>query len=288
MTFDSSQYLSQVNASVRTLYALLGISHGSVPIALTLGSGLGELAKNIDAEKTVDYGELRFFRVPTVAGHAGKLIYGKLAGVPVIALSGRTHYYEVADKPHGIMDVVFATHVMASLGVRTLMTTNAVGGLNLGFEPGDLMVIEDHFSKFMPDPTAGPFLDFGGNAPFQPMAHAYDRTLGECFQQASGAHAGTYAALPGRTYETSLECRILRDWGIDAVGMSTVPEVIVARNRGMKVLGISLVTNVIGKSGVNATNHEEVQEVANDPAVQKRISTAYVKLFDQFGHYMSK
>ncbi len=185
--------------------------------------------------------------------------------------------------------VTFAVQVMASLGVKIYFATNAVGGLNLKFRKGDLMVIEDHIDLFMPDPTAGEYLDFGGNPVFQWQTSIYDPELGSLFLQAAMAtqqiehvHAGIYTARTGRTYEASAVSRALRQLGADAVGMSVIPEAIVAFNRGMRVLGTSIITNVVDEQGNNPTSHGEVTGTLGDIVVLERLATVYPKFFQLF------
>lgn len=265
----------------------------SPEFGLTLGSGLGDLAEKIKVTAEFDYGEIPNFPTTTVAGHEGKLIIGKLAGIPAIGLKGRKHFYEVADLPsnEGILQTVFAVHVLAELGVKNYFVTNAAGGLNLSYEVGDLMIIKSHIN-FLPNPLLGQHLAFtrvdSGQTVerFQPMNGAYDEKLRQKLNLASlefkkNIHQGTYLAVTGPTYETEAECIAFRD-GLkaDAVGMSTTPEVIAARNRGMKVVGLSCITNKIAKDGTNATNHEEVKAILESSEVKNRLSTIVTKFFE--------
>lgn len=265
----------------------------SPEFGLTLGSGLGDLAEKINITAEFGYEDIPHFPVTTVAGHEGKLIIGKLAGVPVIGLKGRKHFYEVADLPanEGILQTVFAVHVLAELGVKNYFVTNAAGGLNLSYEVGDLMIIRSHIN-FLPNPLLGQHFAFtrvdNGQLVerFQPMNGAYDEKLRQKLNLASlefkkNTHQGTYLAVTGPTYETEAECIAFRD-GLkaDAVGMSTTPEVIVARNRGMKVVGLSCITNKIAKDGTNAANHEEVKAILESSEVKNRLSTIVTKFFE--------
>lgn len=260
---------------------------------ITLGSGLGDLAEKISVTASFDYDEIPFFPTTTVAGHEGKLIIGKLGGVPVIGLKGRKHYYEVADLPgnEGILQSVFAVHVLAELGIKNYFVTNAAGGLNQSYQVGDLMIIKSHIN-LLPNPLLGEHLPFtrvdNGKTVerFQPMNGAYDLALRSQLHSAGTGfkhhiHQGTYLAVTGPTYETEAECIAFRD-GLkaDAVGMSTAPEVIVARNRGMKVVGLSCITNKIAKDGTNATNHEEVKAILDSSEVKDRLSTIVTKFFE--------
>jgi purine-nucleoside phosphorylase len=257
---------------------------------LTLGSGLGDLANLIDEKIEIPYAEIPNFPTTTVLGHEGKIISGKLNGVELICLKGRKHYYEVADEPfnNGILKVVFPIHTLANLGVRNYFATNAAGGLNLNYHIGDLMLIKSHINM-IPNPLLGRMKDFktiDGNSieRFQPMNNAYDSKLGELFIKSSfgieGIASGVYLALTGPSYETEGECLAFRD-GLfaDAVGMSTAPEVIVARNRGMNTLGLSCITNIIAQNGENATNHEEVKAILESELVKNRLVSAVNQFF---------
>lgn len=286
-----SDYLSKVKTTsdfLRPHTEGLNLEFG-----LTLGSGLGDLAEKIKVTAEFDYSEIPHFPTTTVAGHEGKLIIGKLAGIPVIGLKGRKHFYEVADLPNneGILQTVFAVHVLAELGVKNYFVTNAAGGLNIDYEVGDLMIIKSHIN-FLPNPLLGQHFAFtrvdNGQTieRFQPMNGAYDEKLRQKLSLASlefkkNIHQGTYLAVTGPTYETEAECIAFRD-GLkaDAVGMSTTPEVIVARNRGMKVVGLSCITNKIAKDGTNATNHEEVKAILESSEVKNRLSTIVTKFFE--------
>jgi purine-nucleoside phosphorylase len=260
---------------------------------LTLGSGLGDVADAFEGAKVVPYKKIPHFSQPTVAGHAGELYIGRLSGVPVLGLKGRTHYYEVADEPFntGILKAVFPVHVLANLGVRNYFTTNAVGGLAENYQVGDLMVIRTHIS-LIPNPLLGRHMTFervdNGEQvwQFQPMDDAYDKHLRALIHIAGSdpehIHEGTYLALTGPTYETHGESIALRRLGIDAVGMSVAPEVIVAKNRGMTVVGMSCITDKIAADGTNATNHEEVMSVLNSLEVRERISKTVQGFFELY------
>lgn len=260
---------------------------------LTLGSGLGDLAEKINVTASFDYDEIPNFPTTTVSGHEGKLIIGKLAGVPIIGLKGRKHYYEVADQPQneGILQTVFAVHVLAELGIKNYFVTNAAGGLNPAYQVGDAMIIKSHVNM-LPNPLLGEHLPFtrvdNGKIVdrFQPMSGAYDLALRSQLHSTGSSfkhhvHQGSYLAVTGPTYETEAECIAFRDgFKADAVGMSTTPEVIVARNRGMKVVGLSCITNKISKDGTNATNHEEVKAILDSSEVKNRLSTMVTKFFE--------
>lgn len=259
---------------------------------VVLGSGLGDLADSIEGARVIPYGEIPNFPTTTIPGHEGKLLIGRLGGVPVIGLKGRKHYYEVADEPfgNGILQAVFPVHVLAGLGVGNYFVTNASGGLNPDYKVGNIMVIHSHIN-LLPNPLLGRHHDFkrvnDGEKVwrFQPMNGAYDPSLRIMLRQAGSAHErhvheGVYLAVTGPTYETEGESVAFRD-GLkaDAVGMSTTAEVIVARNRGMRVVGMSCITNVIAADGTNATNHEEVKAILESPAVKDRLSSTVREFF---------
>lgn len=264
--------------------------------AITLGSGLGELAQQITDAISIPYNDIPNFPTTTVPGHEGTLIIGKLAGVPIIGLKGRKHFYEVAHEPfqNGILKSVFAVHVMAELGISNYFVTNAAGGLNTSYSVGDIMILQTHIN-FLPNVLLGPNKNFkrvGETSEvwrFQPMNEAYDKEYIAMLQKAGSeykdhVHLGTYLAVTGPTFETEGECLAFRDGlGADCVGMSTTPEVIVARNRNMKVVGFSCVTNTITNAGVNATNHEEVQKILNSEKIKERLSKIVVNFFTEFG-----
>ncbi|MBI5449651.1 purine-nucleoside phosphorylase, partial [Candidatus Gottesmanbacteria bacterium] len=174
----------------------------------------------------------------------------------------------------------FPVHVAANLGCKLYIATNAAGGLNPDFIVGDLMVITSHIGLFLPSPLTGPHHDFSTNDLFQPQSTEYDPALRKVFRQLDPTiREGVYVAVTGRAYETQAECVLLRKFGADAVGMSTVPEIIVATNRGMKTLGISMITNVIAKDGTNATNHEEVMEVLNSRKLEEKLFRVFRNFF---------
>ena len=184
------------------------------------------------------------------------------------------------------MDIVtFPVHVAANLGCKLYIATNAAGGLNPDFKVGDLMLITSHIGLFLPSPLTGPQHDFGTNDLFQPQSGEYDAALRKIFKRLDPTICeGVYVAVTGRAYETQAECLMLRKLGADAVGMSTVPEIIVATNRGMKTLGISMITNVIAKDGTNATNHEEVMKILNSRTLERKLTKIF-RLF--FSHLPS-
>lgn len=232
-----------------------------VQVALVLGSGLGAYADELQERVIVPYEEIPGFAHSTVEGHAGRLVIGKAAGVPVVAMQGRFHYYE----GYSFEEVVFPIRVFKFLGAQTVVLTNAAGGINVEFDKGALMVIADHLNLMGASPLRGPHDERFG-ARFPDMTEVYARELqemvvAEAHEMGLEMRRGIYAALSGPSYETPAEIRMLRTLGADAVGMSTVPEAIVARQMGMRVLGISCITNLA--SGVVADqpiNHSEVIE----------------------------
>jgi len=281
-TFVATQYVrEQIERKVS----------GFVPtFAVTLGSGLSGLAEEIEVIQTIPYLDIPRFPRLTVSGHKGELIAGYLYGVPVICLSGRKHFYEVARSPNGMDQVIFPVHVMANLGAKIYFATNAVGGLNVHYKVGDFMVIKDHIDLFMPDPLTGTHHDFGnGNSYFQPQNTEYAKWLRSLFHLAAGrarckknVHEGVYVARTGRTYETAATSRALRILGADAVGMSVIPEVIVATNRGMETLGVSMITNLIAKDGTNATSHAEVVSILESKEVKSRARALFSTFFKMY------
>ena len=239
---------------------------GRVPdlpaVAIVLGSGLGDFADSLRDAVSIPYTEIPQWPASAVVGHAGKLVAGAIAGRRVAALSGRAHFYE----GHSMPVVTFATRVLGLLGVRTLVLTNAAGGINLNFKPGTLMVIDDHINLMGTNPLVGANDDRFGPR-FPDMTEAYSRRLRQVADEAAAASGvslahGVYAALHGPSYETPAEIRYLRTIGADAVGMSTVPEAIVGRHMGMEVLGISCITNPAAGVLPQPLVHDEVMAVA--------------------------
>ena len=236
---------------------------GKADIGVILGSGLGDYAEALEDAVKLPYSEIPGFPRSTVAGHAGMWCCGTLYGKRVVMMQGRFHYYE----GYGMKDVTLPVRVMQKIGVKTLIVTNAAGGVNLGYHPGELMVIGDIFSMTAQNPLIGPNLDAFGPR-FPDMSCAFDKELRalahECAnEQGFALREGVYAQMTGPTYETPAEIRMLRTLGADAVGMSTVPEVIVARHGGMRVLGISCITNMAAGILDQPLSHAEVTETAN-------------------------
>jgi purine-nucleoside phosphorylase len=236
-------------------------------VAIVLGSGLGRLAGQIGEAVRIGYADIPGFHLPTVEGHHGELVAGTLSGVPVIAQSGRFHMYE----GHSAATAALPARVFAALGAQVLIITNAAGGIRRSFRPGTLMLISDHINLTGRNPLEGPVLD--GETRFPDMTVAYDAELRGLARrvavgQGVAIEEGVYVALLGPTYETPAEIRMLERLGADAVGMSTVPETIVARARGVRVLGISTITNPAAGISPTPLHHAEVMEVADRVAEQ--------------------
>jgi purine-nucleoside phosphorylase len=231
-------------------------------IGVVLGSGLGSLVDEIENPIEIDYKDIPNFPITTVAGHAGKLVFGKIYGKCVLVMKGRFHFYE----GYEIQQVVFHVRVFKLLGIDKLIVTNAAGGINKGFKPGDLMIIKDHISFFAPSPLRGKNIDEFGTR-FPDMSQAYSKDIIELageIAESLGVDVkyGVYAFAQGPMFETPAEIRALSAVGADAVGMSTVPEVIIAVHSGMKVLGISCITNMAAGILDQPLNHEEVMITA--------------------------
>lgn len=232
-------------------------------IGLILGSGLGELAHEIENPVKFNYVDIPHFPTSTVAGHEGQLVIGTLEGQEVIAMQGRFHYYE----GYSMDQVTFPIRVMKQLGVQSIIVTNAAGGINKEFKPGNLMVITDHINQMGTNPLIGSNDDQLG-VRFPDMSQAYDRQyITHALMCAKELHIdvkqGVYVGNTGPTYETPAEINMLRTFGADAVGMSTVPEVIVARHAGISVLGISCISNMAAGVLDQPLSHEEVIETTD-------------------------
>jgi purine-nucleoside phosphorylase len=231
-------------------------------IGLILGSGLGVIADEIQSEQQLPYSKLEGFPESTVEGHDGKLVIGELEGKAVLAMKGRFHYYE----GYAMQQVTYPIRVMQELGVETLIVTNAAGGINTSFQPGDLMCITDHINFMFANPLIGPN-DAELGPRFPDMSQAYDQTLQQTAfnvaeQLGVKLKKGVYVSVSGPSYETPAEIRMFRHLGGDAVGMSTVPEVIAAVHSGLKVLGISCITNMAAGILDQPLSHDEVMETA--------------------------
>ncbi len=231
-------------------------------IAIILGSGLGSLADEIEDKTILKYKDIPNFPISTVPGHKGELIFGKLNNIPVIAMNGRFHYYEGYD----LKETTYPIRIFKLLGVETLILTNAAGGINETFKKGDLMIINDQLSFFAESVLRGPNMDEFGER-FIDMSTTYDKEyikiLKEIMTKLTGDyHEGVYAYMKGPTYETPAEIRALRTLGADAVGMSTVPEAVVAHHSGLKVAGITCITNMAAGVTNEILSHEDVKETA--------------------------
>jgi purine-nucleoside phosphorylase len=248
----------------------LRLPDGESAVSIVLGSGLGGFADSLEDRRALPFTELPGFPRPTVPGHRGQLVYGKVAHVPVLALQGRIHGYE----GHDAATVAFPARALGALGARALVVTNAAGGCNPSFAPGDLMRITDHINFTGRNPLTGPNEDRLGPR-FPDLTHAYDLRLATALEEAARTlgqtlRAGVYLQMIGPSYETPAEIRMARTLGADAVGMSTVPEVIVAAHMNLPVAGISCITNLAAGLSQHPLTHQEVVEVAR--AVEGKFS----------------
>ncbi len=248
----------------------LRLPEGESPVAVILGSGLGGFADSLEEARGISFSELPGFPRPTVPGHRGRLVYGKIAHAPVLALQGRIHGYE----GHDAATVAFPARALGVLGSRALAVTNAAGGCNPSFAPGDLMRITDHINFTGRNPLTGPNEERLGPH-FPDLTHAYDARLATALEEAArgigqALRAGVYLQMIGPSYETPAEVRMARMLGADAVGMSTVPEVIAAAHMGLPVAGISCITNLAAGLSQHPLTHQEVVEVAR--AVEGKFS----------------
>lgn len=245
--------------------------------ALILGSGLGDYAENIQIENAIDYSEIEGFPTSTVAGHKGRFVFGYVEQVPVVIMQGRVHYYE----GYPMTDVVLPTRLMGMLGAKKLILTNAAGGVNYFYHPGDFMLIADHITSFVPNPLIGANIDELG-VRFPDMSEVYSKRMREIIRKEAQdlgipLREGVYVQLTGPTYETPAEIRMVRALGADAVGMSTACEAVAARHMGMEVCGISCITNMAAGMTLQKLDHKEVQETADRVASQfKKLITAVV------------
>ncbi|AFR35818.1 purine-nucleoside phosphorylase [Riemerella anatipestifer] len=237
---------------------------GDTPdFAIVLGSGLGKLKDEVEAIHTLDYADIPNFPQTTVVGHGGSLIYGMLEGKKVLMMSGRFHYYE----GHSIETVTFPFRVFHLLGIKNLIVSNASGGVNPNFKVADVMLINDHINMMPEHPLRGKNIDELGPR-FVDMSEPYNKKMLSIAEEVAKennitVHQGVYVALQGPTFETPAEYGLIRAIGGDAVGMSTVPEVIVAKHQGMDVFGISIITDLGGPEIAFNVSHEEVLEAAN-------------------------
>ena len=249
-------------------------------VGIVLGTGLGGVAKRIRAKGRLSYGAIPHFPVSTVEGHSGRLVWGTLDGTPVLAMEGRFHVYE----GHTLEQITLPVRVMRALGAETLLVSNACGGLNPQFQAGDLMLIEDHINLMGVNPLIGPNDERLGPR-FPDMSEPYDLGLIARAEKAAlkhgiGTHRGVYVAVSGPNLETRAEYRMLRGMGADVVGMSTVPEVIVAVHAGMKVLGLSIITDRCMPDALKPTTLAEIIQVANtaEPKLTRIVREVVVEL----------
>ncbi|MCT4612920.1 MAG: purine-nucleoside phosphorylase [Clostridia bacterium] len=231
-------------------------------VALVLGSGLGDLAEEVEEKTIIKYSDIPNFPVSTVEGHKGQLVFGKFMGKDVVMMQGRFHFYE----GYTLKQVTFPIRVFKNIGIDKLIVTNAAGATNKEYNPGDLVILKDHINMLFESPLRGKNLDEFGPR-FSDMTNAYDKELRQYAKEVAGninidVREGVYACMGGPTYETPAEVRMIGILGADVVGMSTVPEVIVANHSGMKVLGISCATNMAAGILDQPLNHEEVLETS--------------------------
>ena len=259
MTGDIKRYVERVNEA--TAY-LKGIIERTPEFCIVLGSGLQVIADSVENQKRISYKDIPEFPISTAPGHKGELIFGTLNGKEVVLMNGRFHYYE----GYHMRDVTFGIRVMQQLGTRYIFLTNAAGGLNPDFEVGRPMVISDHINMMGDNPLIGTNVDDWGPR-FPDMSNAYDKSLRELAKQVARelnipVYEGVYVAVAGPNFETPAELRMFRALGADAVGMSTVPEVIAAAHGGMKLLAISAITDRAVPDDLKPLTAEEVLEVA--------------------------
>ena len=232
-------------------------------VALVLGSGLGDYADQIDVAATLDYKDIEGFPVSTVPLHKGRFVFGYVEGVPVVIMQGRVHYYE----GYPMTDVVLPTRLMKLMGAKVLFLTNASGGIKQGFHAGDFMLIKDHISSFVPSPLLGANIEELGTR-FPDMSHVYDEDLQQIVKKAAcdlgiNLKEGVYVQLTGPAYETPAEINMCRMMGADAVGMSTACEAQAAKHMGMKVVGISCISNLAAGISPKPLTHAEITETAD-------------------------
>jgi purine-nucleoside phosphorylase len=242
-------------------------------LAIVLGTGFHHVLTELSVEKKISYAKIPGFPKPTVNGHAGELYFGTLGGTPVIVLSGRAHYYE----GHSMDRVTFAVRTLAAYGIRDLLLTNAAGGMNKKFRAGDFMMLTDHINLMGANPLRGEAIP--GLQRFVDLTQTYDARLGKLLRTAASEiklHAGVYVAVSGPSYETPAEIRAFARLGADAVGMSTVPEAIVARQCGVNVAAVSCITNLAAGISKEKLSHAEVLETA------ERVKTRAAALLKNF------
>lgn len=252
-------------------------------IALVLGSGLGDYAQTIDVVATLDYNDIEGFPISTVQGHKGRFVFGYVDKVPVVCMQGRVHYYE----GYQMTDVVLPIRLMKMMGAKVLFLTNAAGGLNYDFQAGDFMMITDHIMNFVPSPLIGKNIDEFGPR-FPDMSEIYKKDLQKIIRAAADKlgikiQEGVYIQLTGPNFESPAEVRMCRTLGADAAGMSTAAEAVAANHMGMKVCGISCITNLACGMTKQPLSHEEVQETADRVAIdfKKLVTEVIVNIYKE-------
>ena len=250
-------------------------------VGVILGSGLGDVVEAMEIGTVVPYGEIPGARASTIVGHQGRLVLGRAKGVPVVVMQGRVHFYE----GYEMDEVMFLARVVGRLGIERLIVTNAAGGVNTSFAAGDLMLISDHINFMGVNPLRGPNVEELG-VRFPDMSEAYPEALRAVARDVAAAigvklQEGVYLALSGPTYETPAEIRAFRTLGADAVGMSTVPEVIAMAHMGIPVLGISCITNMAAGILPQKLNHQEVMETT--ARVRKEFTALLLGIVERFG-----
>ncbi len=255
------------------------LENKNIDIAIILGSGLGDLVDSLEDKKIIDYSEIPYFPKSTVEGHKGRLVFGKLSNKNVLCMQGRFHYYENYD----MKTIVYPVQMFKLMGINNLIVTNAAGGVNTSFEPGDLMLITDHIKLISDNPLRGENLDFGPR--FFDMSNAYSKRLQNIARESAkeldiNLKEGVYQFFAGPSFETPAEVKLARLLGCDAVGMSTVPEVIAASHAGIEVLGFSCITNMASGILDQPLNHQEVLETGQK--VKQKFSNLVKKVIEKW------
>jgi purine-nucleoside phosphorylase len=276
------RYHSKVFSAIDHLLASLNCNGQQPRLALILGSGFGAFAESLSSPVRVPYSTIPHFPKSSVAGHSGNVVFGKLGKTPILCLQGRIHYYE----GHDMTTVTFPVRVLGLMGIRRLILTNAAGGIHARFRPGDLMLIRDHISSFVPNPLIGPNDERFGPR-FPDMSEAYSLRLRRMARRCAARlklrlREGVYVSVTGPSYESPAEVRMLKQAGADAVGMSTVPEVIVARHMGLECLGISSITNAAAGISKKPLSHLEVLEAG------ERVKPRLIKLLSSICSEMAR
>lgn len=265
--------LEQINETVTFILSKISFQP---EVGIILGTGLGGLVDSIKVKHVIPYAEIPHFRLSTVEGHTGKLIFGELSGKYVVVMQGRFHYYE----GYTLQEVTYPVRIMKFLGVHKLFVSNASGGMNPDYEVGDLMILNDHINFFGGNPLIGKNIpEFGPR--FPDMSDVYDKELIKRVKAIASknkikVHEGVYLGLSGPTFETPAEYRMLRIWGADAVGMSTVPEIIVAKHMDITCFAISIITDLGIPGKIEKITHDEVQRVAG--IAEKKMTLLFKEL----------